>query len=1570
MSLSAAGSITDGNSGSNYTVTYVADTTGVITARAITVTAAPNTKTYDGTTTAAALPTITSGSLATGDTGIASESYGTKNAGTGLTLTPTDSIADGNGGSNYAVTYVANTTGVIMARAITVTAAPNTKTYDGTTVAAALPAISSGSLATGDTVTLSESYATKNVGTGLTLAATDSIADGNGGNNYTVTLVSNTAGRITARAITVTAATNSKVYDGTTTAAALPAISSGSLATGDTVTLSESYAGKNVGTGLTLTPTDSIADGNGGSNYTVSLVTNTTGQISALAITVTAASNSKVYDGTTTAAASPTITLGSLAPGDTARFSESYAAKNVGTSLTLTPAGSIADGNGGSNYTVSLVTDGTGAVTARPLTVTATGMDKVYDGTTNATVILSDDRVVGDNLTDSYASASFASASVGTDIAVSVTGISISGSDAGNYALQNTTASTTANIVYQSVAVIDDGDPGWTTSGTWTRFSGQGYENDVDQATPVASSSGQAATATWTFTALNPNQEYMVETTWSRNANRATNAPFTISGGPSTLTLPITVNQQQAPVGMSTSNPTGGTTSWQELGVYEPTTGELVVTLSNAGANGNVIADAVYLVPVPTSGPAIMVQAGTGSASDPVVLPTLSGSVQTIVSFGATSAGGVAQKTFTVFNGGGGALSLTGLAVTGSYTVVSGGFTSTTPVTVPSGGTATFVLQENTSTVGTVPGAVTITSNDGSVNQFYFPLTGTVADVAPTAAISNTGPVNVGAPVTVSLSNPVGYGSPFHYSFAFSEAALSKSYAGTSPFSSATYSLNTAGTYTVWGRILDKYGMYTDSSTQVTVTSTALVIDDSNSSSDAPGAWSVTSGTWTNWTGQGYDGNVHQATPVTSTNSVVATAQWEFTGLTPNQYYKVETTWTQNANRATNAPYTISGGPSTLTLPVIVNQRLAPVGVVGDNGMWQELGVYQVSSSGTLFVTLSNSGTNGNVIADGVRLQPVPVSGPAIMVQASATDASPTPSDPVVLPTLAGVQTTVNFGSTSAGGLAQKTFTVFNGGGAALSLTSLTVVGNYTVVSGGFTFGSPVTVPSGGTATFVLQENTSTVGTVPGEVMISSNDGSEPLFMFPLTGTVGDVAPTATLLNNGPVVVGSPVTVSFVNPTDPVLADTKAGFHYSFAFSEAALSRSYTTLSPIASAKYTLTTAGTYTVWGRIIDVNGLYTDYSTVVVVNAIPTVTIKAGSAGWTTTGTWVAWPAQGYAGDDYEAVADSSTTATATATYTFNNLTVGATYQVYVTWPINRDRATNVPYTLTVGGTLVASTKFNQQVSPPTSIAGTGPTGGAYNWYQLGAAAGYQITASGTTVVVTVSNAGTNGYVEADAVMLVQTQPELAAGGLGHNPNAAPLTVSEAMPLVHEAELRWAAAGANISALGNIQVSIGNLPGLELGESSSVVDTIYLDTNAKGWGWYIDPAPGQNSAFPVQVTKTEDLATSGPAAGEMDLLTVIMHEMGHFLGQNDLNPQLSPYDLMSADLAAGVRRLPDSAVVAAVAQTRSAQAQASGQGSAAAQAKDAVFGALAQSQGETTTDKAAAGESDAWWLLYGQE
>ena len=125
----AAGCVNGGNEGHSYTVTFLVNHAGAITAEAITVTAATNTKAYDGSNSAAAIPTITVGTLAPGDTGHFTETYDTKNGGTGKTLTATGSINDGNGGHNYTVTFLTNTTGAITPIALTVTTTGASKIY-------------------------------------------------------------------------------------------------------------------------------------------------------------------------------------------------------------------------------------------------------------------------------------------------------------------------------------------------------------------------------------------------------------------------------------------------------------------------------------------------------------------------------------------------------------------------------------------------------------------------------------------------------------------------------------------------------------------------------------------------------------------------------------------------------------------------------------------------------------------------------------------------------------------------------------------------------------------------------------------------------------------------------------------------------------------------------------------------------------------------------------------------------------------------------------------------------------------------------------------------------------------------------------------------------------------------------------------------------------------------------------------------------------------------------------------------------------------------------------------------
>ena len=94
-----------------------------------------------------------------------------------------------------------------------------------------------------------------------------------------------------------------------------------------------------------------------------------------------AVQDTKIYDGGVLSTATPTITVGSLAGGDTPKFRQLFDTKNVGNAKTLTPTGSVTDGNNGNNYEVTFIPVNTGIINPLAITVTAVTDSKVYDGT-------------------------------------------------------------------------------------------------------------------------------------------------------------------------------------------------------------------------------------------------------------------------------------------------------------------------------------------------------------------------------------------------------------------------------------------------------------------------------------------------------------------------------------------------------------------------------------------------------------------------------------------------------------------------------------------------------------------------------------------------------------------------------------------------------------------------------------------------------------------------------------------------------------------------------------------------------------------------------------------------------------------------------------------------------------------------------------------------------------------------------------------------------------------------------------------------------------------------------------
>ena len=363
--------------------------------------------------------------------------------------------------------FNASTSGIlphtVAQKTLTATVSAANKVYDGSD-AATINSCTVAVVESGDTVTCSaagpNTFNNKNVGTGKTVTATNISLGGAAAANYVLSSTSAaTTANITARAITVSAATNTKVYDGTTSAAAIPTVTVGTIAAGDTAAFTESYTTKTAGTGKTLVPAGSVTDGNSGNNYAVTFANNLTGVITAKPITVNATGVNKIYDGNTSATVTLSIPTG-IVSGDvvTAAYTTAtFANKNVANGKTVSVSGISLAGADALNYSANTTATATANITPRDLTVTAAGVNKTYDATVNAAVNLSDNRLSGDVFTATYASAVFADKNVSLAKAITVSGISISGTDAGNYNLTSTTASASADVTPRTLAVTATG---------------------------------------------------------------------------------------------------------------------------------------------------------------------------------------------------------------------------------------------------------------------------------------------------------------------------------------------------------------------------------------------------------------------------------------------------------------------------------------------------------------------------------------------------------------------------------------------------------------------------------------------------------------------------------------------------------------------------------------------------------------------------------------------------------------------------------------------------------------------------------------------------------------------------------------------------------------------------------------------------------------------------------------------------------------------------------------------------------------------------------------------------------
>jgi hypothetical protein len=488
--LSAAASGLIGLSSSNFTIAQAVVTASITASNKI----------YDRTTAATIATRSLSGVVGSDDVILTggTASFGDKTAANGKTVTATGLGLSGGAAANYALASTsASTTANISKAPLGVTGVlANNKVYDRLTTATLSGSASLLGVIGADSVTLGGTpvgnFTDKTVGTGKLVNVSGYTISGADSGNYALAQPTTTAS-ITKAGLTVTGiVAEDKIYDGTTTAtlftggAHLAGVFSGDIVNLVTVGAIGTFADPNIGVGKLVTVSGLTISGGDAANYNLTQPT-TTANIAASALTVAGISaTNKVYDGTTLAAirTNDAVLVGVVGSDQVTLILTNaigdFNTKTVGTNKTVTIVGLEIVGPDAGKYALTLPTTNAD-ITSANLTISGPVADnKVYDRTTTATLDVSGAVLVGTASGDAVtidagsAVANFITATVGNGKPVTVTGLSLTGADAGNYTLTQPSATadiTPAGLTITGISANDkfyDGGVSATFSGTST----------------------------------------------------------------------------------------------------------------------------------------------------------------------------------------------------------------------------------------------------------------------------------------------------------------------------------------------------------------------------------------------------------------------------------------------------------------------------------------------------------------------------------------------------------------------------------------------------------------------------------------------------------------------------------------------------------------------------------------------------------------------------------------------------------------------------------------------------------------------------------------------------------------------------------------------------------------------------------------------------------------------------------------------------------------------------------------------------------------------------------------------
>ncbi|WP_377701415.1 YDG domain-containing protein [Pseudoduganella sp. UC29_71] len=384
--------------------------------------------------------------------------------------------------TKYDISYTGSAPLTITPRTVTAQVG-GSKVYDGnTTLSVAKQSVTFANAITGDDLgaTFTALFADKNAGSGKPLTVSNGALTGASAGNYVLGGATSAGAEITRAPLTVSGISGvTRVYDATV-AASISGTLVASGVSGDDIgaALAGNYTfnNKNAGEGKAINVPLTLSGGDAG-NYLP--YTTAHGSITPAMLGITSISGvSRVYNGTDTAQVANAVFSG-VYSGDTVQAGTANASfnnKNVGTGKTITLYSMSLGGADGGNYFVN--TESAPAITASitPAALTVGGISansRTYNGGTGASLSFMEGGYLvgafnGDSvaLNAGSASGAFADKNVGTGKSVTVSGLALTGTDAGNYTVAAPALSADISQL-NSVSWIGGATGLWSDGANW-----------------------------------------------------------------------------------------------------------------------------------------------------------------------------------------------------------------------------------------------------------------------------------------------------------------------------------------------------------------------------------------------------------------------------------------------------------------------------------------------------------------------------------------------------------------------------------------------------------------------------------------------------------------------------------------------------------------------------------------------------------------------------------------------------------------------------------------------------------------------------------------------------------------------------------------------------------------------------------------------------------------------------------------------------------------------------------------------------------------------------------------------